>query len=159
MERQQEALAQWLADHPEYELQEALVDAGVSGGRGKHRTVGALGRFIAAGKAGHVPRGSALVIESVSRFSREASTDALMSLLGDVLQPGFAVAFTGYANGKVISAETWNKEPGLKYGLIAALDSARADWEEKSARSKGAARKRERLQEEGGKESAATPPC
>jgi hypothetical protein len=157
MERQQEALAAWLRDHPEYELQEALVDAGVSGGTGKHRTTGALGRFIAAGKAGKIPQGSCLVIESVSRFSREASTDALMSLLGDVLQPGFAVAFTGYASGKIISAEVWNQEPGLKYGLIAALDSARVEWEERSARSKGGARKRERLQEEGEKVAAATP--
>jgi len=157
MARQEEALTAWLADHSEYVLQEALVDSGVSAGSGKHRTKGALGRFIAAGRTGAIPAGSCLVVESVSRFSREASTDALMSLLGDVLQPGLSIAFTGYASGKVISAESWNREPGLKYGLIAALDSARVEWEERSARSKGGARKRERQQEGGEKVAAATP--
>ena len=157
MDRQEEALAAWLRDHPEYQLAEALVDAGVSAGTGRHRTKGALAQFIAAGKAKTIPAGSVLVVESVSRFSREASTDALMSLLGDVLQPGLAIAFTGFDSGRVITAERWNKEPGLKYGLIAALDSARTEWEERSARSRGGARKRERLQNEGEKVAAATP--
>jgi hypothetical protein len=157
MDRQEEALAAWLRDHPEYQLAEALVDAGVSAGTGKHRTSGALAQFIAAGKDKKIPKGSVLVVESVSRFSREASTDALMSLLGDVLQPGLAIAFTGFDSGRVITAERWNKEPGLKYGLIAALDSARTEWEERSARSRGGARKREQLQNEGEKVAAATP--
>ena len=157
MERQQQALAGWLEANPQYALQDQLVDAGVSAGKGKHRTQGALSKFIAAGKTGAIPKGSCLVVESVSRFSREASTDALMSLLGDVLQPGLAIAFTGYASGKIISADTWNREPGLKYGLIAALDSARTEWEERSARSRGGARKRERLQNDGEKIAAATP--
>jgi DNA invertase Pin-like site-specific DNA recombinase len=157
MERQEQALAQWLKDHPEFELQDRLVDPGVSAGKGVHRTKGALGRFLAAAKAGQVPPGSVLVIESVSRFSREASSSALQSLLGGVFEPGLAIAFTGYDSGKVITSARWDDEPGLKYGLIAALDAARVEWEEKSARSRGGARKRERLQEEGEKVAAATP--
>ncbi len=157
MDRQEEALAAWLRDHPDYQLAEALVDAGVSAGTGRHRTKGALAQFIASGKAKKIPAGSVLIVESVSRFSREASTDALMSLLGDVLQPGLAIAFTQFDSGRVITAERWNREPGLKYGLIAALDSARTEWEERSARSRGGARKRERLQNEGQKVVAATP--
>jgi hypothetical protein len=157
MERQDLALAQWLKDHPEFELQDRLVDPGVSAGKGVHRTKGALGRFLAAAKAGQVPSGSVLIIESVSRFSREASSSALQSLLGGVFEPGLAIAFTGYDSGKVITSARWDDEPGLKYGLIAALDAARVEWEEKSSRSKGAARKRERLQEEGEKVAAATP--
>ena len=52
MDRQEAAWARWLADHPDYVPQKPLVDPGVSAGRGKHRKRGALGRFIAAARAG-----------------------------------------------------------------------------------------------------------
>ena len=130
LDRQEQALQAWLAEHSDWQLAEQLIDAGVSAGSGRHRKRGALGKFIAAAEAGHIPKGSALLIESVSRFTREASTDALMSLLGDVLQPGYAIAFTGFDSGRLITATRWNKEPGLKYGLIAALDEQAKGGEE-----------------------------
>ena len=43
LERQEQALQHWLADHPDYELAESLVDPGVSAGKGKQSTTGALG--------------------------------------------------------------------------------------------------------------------
>ena len=149
LDRQEQALQAWLAEHSDWQLAEQLVDAGVSAGSGRHRKRGALGKFIAAAEAGHIPKGSALLIESVSRFTREASTDALMSLLGDVLQPGYAIAFTGFDSGKLITAKRWNKEPGLKYGLIAALDAARVEWEERSKRATGARRIARERQDKG----------
>ena len=157
MERQEQALKQWLRDHPEFELAEALVDAGVSAGKGKHRKRGALSRFLEMGRSGTIPAGSCLVVESVSRFTREASTDSLMSLIGGIFVPGLAIAFVNYDGGNVIDGSRWNRDAGLKFGLMAAADSARVEWEERASRSQGAARKRESLQDEGLRPDGRTP--
>jgi len=107
-----------------------------------------MGRFIEAAKAGLIPEGSVLLVESVSRYTREISSDALGNFLAD-LKLGIGIAFTQYDGGKVITRERWDREPGLKFGLLAAMDAARSEWEEKQQRSLGACRKRRRLQDEG----------
>jgi DNA invertase Pin-like site-specific DNA recombinase len=48
-----------------------LKDFGVSAYEGKNVKHGALGRFIAACESGTVPRGSALILESLDRLSRQ----------------------------------------------------------------------------------------
>jgi DNA invertase Pin-like site-specific DNA recombinase len=88
IERQEEALARWLADHPGYALQEALVDAGVSAGRGKNRTTGALARFINGGRTGAIPPGSCLVVESMSRFTRRADSKSVPRSLAGAVSMG-----------------------------------------------------------------------
>jgi hypothetical protein len=148
IERQEDALARWLADHPGYALQEALVDAGVSAGRGKNRTTGALARFINGGRTGAIPPGSCLVVESMSRFTREAERSALETLLRDVWGQGLAVAFCS-DGGTVLTAELIDQEPHRLFGLLGSIGQARREWEERSRRSRGASRKRERLQDEG----------
>ncbi|MCP9891945.1 recombinase family protein [Cyanobium sp. Aljojuca 7D2] len=147
MERQEGALAQWLADHPDYQLAEALVDAGVSAGSGKHRTRGALARFIEGGRTGAVPPGSCLVVESWSRFSREVATDSLGTLLNDVWGQGLAISFC--TDGVVLTRELINREDYRLHGLLGAMGQARREWEERSRRSRGAIRKREELQDQG----------
>ena len=96
MDRQEQALTDWLASHPDYQLAEALVDAGVSGGKGRNRTKGALARFIAGGRDKTIPPGSVLVVESLSRFSREVATSTLRTLLNDVWGQGLGIAFCAY---------------------------------------------------------------
>ena len=147
IERQETALAQWLADHPDYQLAEALVDAGVSAGSGKHRKRGALARFIEGGRSGAVPPGSCLVVESWSRFSREVATDSLGTLLNDVWGQGLAISFC--TDGVVLTKELINREDYRLHGLLGAMGQARREWEERSRRSKGAVRKREELQDQG----------
>lgn len=147
IERQEAALAQWLIDHPGYELVEALVDAGVSAGSGKNRERGALGRFIRGGRSGAVPPGSCLVVESMSRFSREVATATLRTLLNDVWGQGLAISFC--TDGVVLSSDLIEREDYRLHGLVGSIGQARREWEERSRRSKGAVRKREELQNRG----------
>jgi DNA invertase Pin-like site-specific DNA recombinase len=57
-------------------LDKTLHDDGVSAFHGKHRTVGALGRFLAAIEAGKVEAGASLIIENLDRLSREEIEEA-----------------------------------------------------------------------------------
>ena len=148
MDRQEAALAAWLLAHPTYHLQEALVDAGVSAGRGKHRTRGALGRFLAAARDGGIPIGSVLVVESMTRFSREVATDALGALL-ELWNLGLAISFT--TDGVVLDKALMDREDHRLHGLVGAIGQARREWEERSRRSKGAIHKREQQQDAGQK--------
>jgi DNA invertase Pin-like site-specific DNA recombinase len=156
MERQEAALAAWLAAHPEYQLAEALTDAGVSAGKGMNRTRGALSRFIEGGRSGLIQPGSVLVVESMSRFTREAERSALETLLRDVWGQHLAVAFAE-GDGAVLTGELIDREPHRLYGLLGAISQARAEWLERSRRSRGAAAKARRLQDEGHRTAAATP--
>lgn len=136
MERQEAALAGWLAAHPGYLLQEALVDPGVSAGRGKHRATGALGRFIRAAQAGTVPPGSVLIVESLTRFSREAERHVLKVLLTDFWDNNLGLAICGH--DEIYTAELIDSQPHRLYVLLALMQQARAEWLERSRRSKGA---------------------
>jgi len=147
MERQDQALKQWLIDHPEYELAEALVDAGVSAGKGKHRTRGALARFLEGGRSGAIPPGSCLVVESWSRFSREGATSSLKTLMNDVWGKGLAISFC--TDGVVLTGDLIDSEEHRFHGLLGQIGQARREWEERCRRSRGAARKREQQQDEG----------
>lgn len=148
MDRQEAALARWLLDHPTYHLQEALVDAGVSAGKGRHRTRGALGRFLAAARAGAIPHGSVLVVESMTRFSREVATDALGALL-ELWRLGLAISFT--TDGAILDKALMDAEDHRLHGLVGAIGQARREWEERSRRSRGAIHKREQQQDAGAK--------
>ena len=155
MERQEQALAQWLADHPEFELQEQLVDPGVSASTGANRKRGALSRFIAAAQAGQVPKGSVLVVESLTRFSREEELDVVETLMSEFWSRGLGLAVC--AHNCNYSRALLRAEPHRMHMLWGSLSQARAEADERSRRSKGGARRRERLQEEGEKVAAATP--
>jgi DNA invertase Pin-like site-specific DNA recombinase len=50
---------------------ETFHDLGLSAFTGKHRTHGALARFVALVEQGKIPRGSVLGLDSLDRFSRE----------------------------------------------------------------------------------------
>ncbi|MEO1003759.1 MAG: recombinase family protein [Cyanobacteria bacterium J06638_7] len=155
MERQAQALQHWLAAHPDYQLAEALVDAGVSAGKGRHRTGGALARFIAGGRTGTVPPGSCLVVESMSRFSREVATTVLLTLLRDVWGQGLAISFC--TDGVVLDQALIDREDHRLHALIGAIGQARREWEEKSRRSQGSWDSRKRRQEAGQRTAAFTP--
>jgi len=143
--RQEAALNQWLRDHPDYQLQAALVDPGISGS-GAHRKRGAMGKFLAAAEAGTVPPGSALVVESLTRFGRETPREALGVLLGDFWARGLSLAICGQS---IYSPELIDKEPHHLHVLLALIQQSRAEWEERSKRSRGARIAERKAQEEG----------
>ncbi|MCP9903531.1 recombinase family protein [Cyanobium sp. BA5m-21] len=155
MERQQQALAAWLADHTEFQLQEALVDPGLSASTGANRKRGALGRFIAAAQAGQVPPDSVLVVESFTRFSREEELSVVRTLMSEFWSRGLGLAVCSH--GCTYSEELILAEPHRMHMLWGSLSQARQEADERSRRSKGGARRRERLQEEGEKVAAASP--
>lgn len=148
MDRQEEALAAWLAAHPDYQLADRLIDPGVSAGRGRHRKTGRLSQFIEGGRAGTVPPGSVLVVESLTRFSREAERSVLETLLRDVWGQGLAIAVCA-DGGTVLTGELIDLEPHRLYGLLGSISQARREWEERSRRSLGAAAKARKLQDQG----------
>lgn len=80
--RRQNALRDdWLKRHPAIKLDTSLrlVDSGVSGFRGKHRSDkrNSLAQFLELVKRGSIPSGSWLIVESVDRLSREHPEEAV----------------------------------------------------------------------------------
>jgi DNA invertase Pin-like site-specific DNA recombinase len=92
--RQTELRDAWLArNQATLDTSLTLEDKGVSGFTGRHRENPdrhALAAFLALVRKGRVPRGSALIVESLDRLSREDITPAL-SLLLDLIQSGVRV--------------------------------------------------------------------
>jgi DNA invertase Pin-like site-specific DNA recombinase len=68
--RQTQAQEDWLTRHPDVVVAERLVDHAMSGYKGHHLTKGALGRLVAQIEAGHIEKGSLILVEHFSRLSR-----------------------------------------------------------------------------------------
>lgn len=93
LERQADAAESWARQHGMViDDSHAYVDEGVSASRGKNLARGALARILSAVKAGDIPAGSYLVIESVSRFSRLAPRLS-RKILETLVQAGIRVVF------------------------------------------------------------------
>jgi DNA invertase Pin-like site-specific DNA recombinase len=92
--RQVEKTADWCRRHNvELDNSMSLRDEGVSAFKGKHREnpdTHALAAFVNAVKAGRVPAGSYLVVESLDRLSREKIRPALTLLL-NLIEAGVKV--------------------------------------------------------------------
>ncbi len=65
-------------------------DLGVSAYRGKNAETGRLGEFLEAVKAGIVPQGSVLLVESLDRISRQTARKAIR-ILEDIVEAGVDV--------------------------------------------------------------------
>jgi DNA invertase Pin-like site-specific DNA recombinase len=88
VDRQTRLRKAWLQRHPEVRLDQSLtlVDAGVSGYRGEHRTnrKHALASFLDQVERGRVPIGSFLIVENLDRLTREnpvVSIPAVLNLI------------------------------------------------------------------------------
>lgn len=93
--RRQTALRDgWLKrhDHVRLDTSLSLIDAGVSGFRGEHRTnrKHALASFLDLVERGRVPAGSYLIVENLDRLSREHPLEVL-GLVGDLVRAGIQV--------------------------------------------------------------------
>ena len=58
-----------------------LFDIGISAFKGENAVSGALGRFLEASRAGRIPKGSYLLVESLDRLSRQSSQAAITQFL------------------------------------------------------------------------------
>lgn len=90
-------------------LDETLADLGLSGYHGRHRSHGALGRFIEKVDAGKIPRGTILIIEDLDRLSRELTSEAQELFLHLVNQ---GVEIVDLANDRHFTKKSVNDNPG-----------------------------------------------
>src|ERR1700733_6024998 len=87
LRRQMEASRSYAKAH-ELTLDESLQpDSGISAYHGKNRTEGSLGAFLDLVKQGRIAKGSALLVESLDRLSREEVEEALYQFL-DIIRSG-----------------------------------------------------------------------
>ena len=102
LERQTASARAWCIEH-KYELDEEfeISDIATSAYTGKNATDGALAAFLLAAKAGKVPGGSILLVESLDRLSRNHLTDAI-ALLTSIVRAGVRVV-------SLLDGKEWNQ--------------------------------------------------
>jgi DNA invertase Pin-like site-specific DNA recombinase len=100
------------------ETSRSFYDEGKSGFRGKHRTEGALGRFIKLVEDGRVPVGSVLIVEAFDRLGREDTLTAF-NLFTSLLKAGVDVVTL--VDGQWFSRETINRNIGQLFISLGAV--------------------------------------
>lgn len=68
-----------------------LTDRGYSAFHGHHRRKGALGKFLDLVKSGQIAKGSIIVIENIDRLTREGMTDALKTIIYELIGNGITI--------------------------------------------------------------------
>ena len=111
-----------------------IQDLGISAFRGTNSEKGALADFIQACEDGKVPRGSALIVESLDRITRQSPRKAV-TLLNTILDAGIEVHLT-MAN-KVFLPQADNEGVDLIMAVALAM-RANEESETKSKRTKEA---------------------
>ena len=131
VQRQLEGPNKFLEAHPECWLwDEQFQDLGVSG-RGDNRRKGALARIIDQAEKGTFPPNPILLVESVSRLTRDTQKEGLRLLI-KLFDLGFSIAFTEWG-GQILDEEgstTWMQ-------LTGAFMAANFEVEDKRARING----------------------
>jgi DNA invertase Pin-like site-specific DNA recombinase len=90
-------------------------DLGVSGWKGANFDKGALGDFIAAVKAGKIPKGSVLIVENWDRFSRLKPMEAY-NKVGEIVKAGVDVVTL--EDGKFHTAENYHDFANVLLSLV-----------------------------------------
>jgi DNA invertase Pin-like site-specific DNA recombinase len=120
--RQWEATVRFCRENNlDLEQSRQFYDEAMSGFRGKHRKVGALGVFIKLVESGRVPAGSVLVVEAFDRLGREDLLTAL-DLFTTLLKAGITVVTL--IDRQWYSRETINTNMGQLFISLGALWSA-----------------------------------
>ena len=130
LRRQERDYVRWLQKHQEYRNLDGLEirDLGVSGR--KNVKQGALGLFIKKAEKGEIPANTCLVVESMSRLTREQPYDGI-KLLMRIWDLGHNIAFTlGSWGGDILNG----RESGIFSRVSSALEAASYEWEDKQAR-------------------------
>lgn len=141
IERQEAAITRWLQQHPEYELDREVRHVGSGAKAGRFEW------FLQELQEGRLPPGACLVVEKISRFSREPVTDVLETLIG-LFRAGGAIACCELG-GDVL--RNFDSQTGAVFVLVGAVQRARGEWEERRDRKRGSDAKKRREIAEGGK--------
>jgi DNA invertase Pin-like site-specific DNA recombinase len=128
--RQLEASREYAERHG-LDLQEGdqLVDLGISAFRGKNVLEGALGKFLNATKAGRIPAGSILIVESLDRLSRDRVRKAA-TIFFNIIDAG--VSIHTMSDGRTYTPEDTRLEDIIMSLVI--MSRANEDSETKSLR-------------------------
>ncbi|MGX9869030.1 recombinase family protein [Enterobacter mori] len=155
LKRQRRSLDKWLKNNPEYILDDVIVDSGVSAYKGHNLKQDAgLGAFLQLIQEGKIQRGSALLIEELSRLTRRPAEES-MHLIQGIL-----------ANGvDIIILKTGKKYSGSLYKTLAdfitvgvELFSNHADADERQRKVKEAWTEKRRKAADDGKPLSAMCP-
>ena len=144
VERQVQDYIDWLRDHPQYKNLDGFEfrDLGISG-RGKNSEIGALSLLIKAAEKGDIPRGTCVVIESWSRFTRSRAREST-KLLNKILDSGLELAFV-QSGGKPFDGT----DDASWFQFLGASMGAASEWEEKRCRKIGNEEKKAKQLAEG----------
>lgn len=113
------------------ELDDTLRDLGVSAFKGKNKSEGALGRFIAEVKSGKVASGSTLIVESLDRLSREDVMTAFLQF-SEILQHGISIVTL--TDKQTYSKESVSTNPMHLFGSLMVMQRANEESQTKSFR-------------------------
>jgi hypothetical protein len=139
IERQELAIRQWLQQHPDYELGREIQHVGSGAKSGRFEW------FIDELQQGRLPQGACLVVEKISRLTRQ-DLDAAFRELFRIFDAGGAVAACE------IGGDVLTKLGGQSFDrLSGALQRARGEYEERRDRKMGSDAKKRREIAEGGK--------
>ena len=132
IERQEKDYLNWLERNPEYKNLDGFEvrDLGISG-RGKNSKVGALSLFLKAAEKGKIPANTCLVVESMSRLTREAPREAL-KLITKIFDYGLTIAFIQFG-GDVFDGG----DSPLWWQVMGGISAASMEWKDKSERQNG----------------------
>jgi DNA invertase Pin-like site-specific DNA recombinase len=135
--RQTEWAQKWADDHG-YILDDKLrlADKGLSAFHGIHRDRGALGEFYHLVEQGKIEPGSALLVESLDRLSREQVPDALILFLQNLINAGITVVTL--ADGMEYNRESINANFGQLIMSLVIMARAHDESKMKSFRGKEA---------------------
>jgi DNA invertase Pin-like site-specific DNA recombinase len=145
-ERRQLDLAQKFAADLGTTLDETLIDRGLSGYHGVHKSKGHLGRFLERVEKGEIPTDSILVIENIDRLSREPTVDAFITFSG-LLKSG--VNIQTLCPMQLYDLDALNG--GLIHQLVGQMLRAHGESQHKSERVRAARENARRLARQEGK--------
>lgn len=129
--RQNQLIKDW-AQKLKLDIAEAYMDEGVSAYSGANIAEGgALGVFLAKVRAGEIPKGSVLVVESLDRLSRQSPLDALPIFIA-LLNAGVSIVTGG--DEQHYTRQSINENTFLLFGSIMVMSRAHEESKTKSKR-------------------------
>lgn len=130
-----------------YVIDQRIQDVGVSAFKGLNRSEGALAKFLALVENGTIEKGSALIIESLDRLSRESVVQSLPDFLA-LLRAGIVIVTLH--DGQTYSWESLKDNPTPLYASLGVMHRAHEESAIKSVRvGKAWTQKRQRARETG----------
>ena len=141
IERQEAAITRWLQQHPDYEMDREVRHVGSGAKSGRFQW------FIDELQQGRLPQGTCLVVEKISRFSREPVTDVFKTLMR-LFDAGGAIAACELSGEPLTN---FDRPDGSVFQLLGAIQRARGEWEERRDRKRGSDAMKRRMIAEGAK--------